>query len=152
MPEPASAAESATPKVSQDEGATEWEVGGLHLSVAFRHEDGATLRVFGRRPEGWKEILRFDDFIEGPHYHVAVDRPIIPVDRATLGDPMEFYVAQMRDHVGELLTDAGFSDVADAADLEAVRADAGHIRQELIDCVPDGYERVPGVGLQRTGA
>ncbi|MBO0693376.1 MAG: hypothetical protein J2P58_10810 [Acidimicrobiaceae bacterium] len=139
-------------KVSQDPGATEWEVGGLHLSVAFRRADGATLRVFGRTAGGWKEMLRFDDFIDTPHYHVSIDRPIIPVDRATLGDPMEFFVSQVRDHIGELLVEAGFADVAAKADLRAVAADADRIRRQMIDCVPEGYERVPGVGLQRVGA
>lgn len=137
-------------KVSQDPGATEWEVGGLHLSVAFRREDGATLRVFGHRAEGWKEMLRFDDFVEGPHYHVSIERPIIPVDRDSVGDPMEFYVSQVRDHLPELLVEAGFADVAAEADLGAVAADSGRIRQEMIDCVPEGFERVPGVGLRRT--
>jgi len=139
-------------KVSQDPGATEWEVGGLHLSVAFRRDDGATLRVFGRRPEGWKEMLRFDDFIDSPHYHVSIDKPIIPFDRSKYGDPMEFYVREIRTHLGQLLIEAGFADVAANADLPAVSADAERIRREMIDCVPEGYERVPGVGLRRVPA
>jgi hypothetical protein len=139
-------------KVSQDPGATEWEVGGLHLSVAFRRADGATLRVFGRTADGWTEMLRFDDFVEGPHYHIGFERPIIPVDRVATGDPMEFFVGEIRDRIPDLLVEAGFADVAAEADLGAVAADAGRIRKEMVDCVPDGYERVPGVGLQRNAA
>ena len=152
MTEPAKGGPSSVTRVSQDPGATEWEVGGLHLSVAFRRDDGATLRVFGRTAKGWTEMLRFDDFIEGPHYHVSIDRPIIPFDRATRGDPMEFYVSEVRDHLPELLVEAGFADVAAEADLDAVAADADRIRKEMIDCVPDGYQRVPGIGLQRSEA
>lgn len=127
-------------------------MGGLHLSVAFRRDDGATLRVFGRTDEGWKEMLRFDDFIDSPHYHVSIDKPIIPFDRAKYGDPMEYFVSEIRNHIGQLLIEAGFADVAARADLDAVAADAERIRREMIDCVPEGYERVPGVGLRRTPA
>jgi hypothetical protein len=140
------------PHVSSDPGATEWDVGGLHLTVSFRRADGATLRVFGPTAGGWTEMLRFDDFIDEPHHHVPAHAEPFMFDRAARGEPLDWFVAQVRDHLEELLTAAGFAEVLPRVDLPAVAADAEQIRKAMIDCVPDGYLRVPGIGLQRAGA
>jgi len=136
--------------VSNTTTPTEWDCGGLRFAVSFRGP-GATLRVSGRVDGEWQELLRFDDFIEQPHYHVPASGDAIMFDRE-LGEPLEFYVEQLRDHLGELLTEAGYEEVAADVDLRAVSQDADHIRAAMIDVVPDGYTRVPGVGLQRVGS
>ena len=137
--------------MSDTSTSTEWECGGLRFAVSFRGP-GATLRVSGRVDGQWEEVLRFDDFIEQPHYHVPASGDAIMVDREAVGAPLDFYVAQLRDHLGELLTDAGYESVAADVDLRAVSEDAERIRDAMIECVPDGYVRVPGVGLQRVGS
>src|ERR1700676_4313782 len=71
------------------QGPQEFEFGGLRFNVAFRGEAGATLRVDGRVNGEWKELLRFDDFVDTPHYHAPADAAQINVDRAAHGDPME---------------------------------------------------------------
>jgi hypothetical protein len=129
---------------------TEWECGGLRFAVSFRGP-GATLRVSGRVDGQWEELLRFDDFVEQPHYHVPASGDAIMFDR-TLGDPLAFYVEQLRDHLGELLAEAGYAGVAADVDLRAVSEGAERIRTAMIDCVPEGFTRVPGVGLQRVGS
>jgi len=108
-------------------------------------------RKSGRVDGEWQELLRFDDFIEQPHYHVPASGDAIMFDRE-LGEPLEFYVEQLRDHLGELLTEAGYEEVAADVDLRAVSRDADRIRAAMIEVVPDGYTRVPGVGLQRVGS
>lgn len=128
----------------------EWEVGGLGFSVSFR-SPGATLRVYGSVDGERKELLRFDDFVDNPHYHVPAENHPISFDRATLGEPLDWFVTQIRDHLGDLLTEAGFAEVRDRVDLGAVAADAERVRQAMVDCVPQGYVRVEGVGLQRAG-
>jgi hypothetical protein len=138
---------SDTP-VSHDPGATEWDAGGLRLSVSFRRADGATLRVFGPVDGSWTELLRFDDFIDQPHHHVPAMGEPIPFNRAALGEPLAWFVAQVRDHLGEMLVAGGFSDLLSDLDVAEAAAQADRIRQEMIDCVPEGYTRVPGVGLQ----
>jgi hypothetical protein len=134
--------------LASDVGATEWEVGGLRFSVSFRGP-GATLRVFGDTAGVRTELLRFDDFVEGPHYHVPAAGDPIQYDRATLGEPLDWIVTQVRDHLAELLTAAGFTDVLAGVDVGAVAASAERIRKAMVDCVPAGYVRVDGVGLQR---
>jgi hypothetical protein len=98
------------------------------------------------------ELLRFDDFVDGPHYHVPADGPQITFDEAELGEPLAWFVAQIRDNLKEMLTTAGFSDVLAVVDAQAVADNAATIRKMMEDCVPAGYVRNPGVGLRRAPA
>jgi hypothetical protein len=66
-----------------------------------------------------------------------------------VGDPLDWYVGQLKDHLEEMLTDGGFRNVLSVVDLGAVTEQVGDIRQMMVDCVPTGYVRTPGVGLQR---
>jgi hypothetical protein len=61
-------------------------------------------------------------------------------------------VHQISDHLEEFLTAAGFEAVLPAVDTAAVASSAERIRTAMIECVPDGYVRVAGVGLQRASA
>ena len=131
---------------------TDIDLGGLRFSVSFRGEAGATLRVSGDVAGKSEELLRFDDFIDAPHYHVPAAGDAIMVDRDTQGDPLELYITELRDHLGELLVTAGYADVIPEVDLGAVRDGADRIRQAMIDCVPEGFNRVAGVGLRRASA
>jgi hypothetical protein len=133
-------------------GETELDFGGLNFAVSFRGNAGATLRLSGPVGGAQKELLRFDDFVESPHYHVPADGPATMFDRTTLGDPLDWFVSQISDHLEELLTAAGFSEVLPDVDIGAVGANAGSIRKAMEDCVPEGYVRVPGFGLQRSDA
>src|ERR1700680_3112134 len=133
-------------------GETELDFGGLNFAVSFRGNAGATLRLSGPVGGAQKELLRFDDFVESPHYHVPADGPATMFDRTTLGDPLDWFVSQISDHLAELLTAAGFSEVLPDVDIGAVGANAGSIRKAMEDCVPEGYVRVPGFGLRRSDA
>ena len=128
------------------------ECGGLSFEATFRAPAGATLRVSGELDGQPTELFRFDDFIEGPHYHVPADGPAIAFDRAQLGEPLAWYVSQLRDHLAELLTEAGFSRLVPDIDFRAVAEHADDITQAMTACVPDGYSREPGVGLRMSPA
>ena len=127
------------------------DYGGLQFGVSFRGP-GATLRVNGDVGGEPTELLRFDDFIEQPHYHVPASADAIMFDREKLGEPLAFYIAQIRDNLGPLLAEAGYGDVLPTIDLKVVSEHAGDIQKAMEDCVPDGYVRVAGVGLQKVGA
>ena len=127
------------------------DYGGLTFGVSFRGP-GATLRVNGDVAGESTELLRFDDFIEQPHYHVPASADAIMFDRNALGEPLAWYIAQIRDNLGDLLTTAGYGDVVPTLDLKAISEHAGDIQQAMEDCVPAGYVRVPGVGLQKADA
>jgi hypothetical protein len=131
--------------------ATELDIGGLQFEASFRGA-GATLRLFGPIGGQKTELLRFDDFIDQPHYHVPSEGDAIMFDRARLGEPLDWFIAQIRDHLEELLTTAGYAEVLPRVDLTAVTDNAERIRKAMADCVPEGYVRVPGLGLQRIEA
>ena len=126
------------------------EYGGLRFEASFRTPAGATLRVSGYVEGHETELLRFDDFIERPHYHIPADGDPIPFDRAALGDPLAWFVSQLRDRLAELLAQAGYARILSDVDLDAVTEHAEDIRKAMEACVPDGYVRVPGVGLRRS--
>ena len=138
---------SSSPKASEPRVV---DCGGLQFEASFRAPAGATLRVFGEVDGDLTELLRFDDFIEGPHYHVPATGDPRPFDQALLGEPLAWYVSQIRDHLAELLDEAGFTQVLAKVDLDTVTRHAENIRVAMEACLPDGYVRVPGVGLQRS--
>ncbi len=142
---------SPQPRTSADGREMELDVGGLHFTASFRGA-GATLRVYGPAGGRLKELLRFDDFVDAPHYHVPADDPPIDFDPAQLGEPLAWFVAQIRDHLGEMLTTAGFGDLLPVVDLKAVADNAERVRKMMVDCVPPGYVRALGVGLRRADA
>jgi hypothetical protein len=69
-------------------------------------------------------------------------------DRAN-GDPLEWYLAQIGGNLTALLTDGGYGDIVPTVDMAAVSASMDQLRGAMHECVPDGFIRVPGVGLQR---
>ncbi|HEV8298776.1 MAG TPA: hypothetical protein VGQ20_15825, partial [Acidimicrobiales bacterium] len=125
-----------------------FEYGGLRFDVAFRGSAGATLRVDGQVDGQWKELLRFDDFVDVPHFHAPADADQIEFDR-TNGEPLEWYLSQIRDHLAEWLTKSGFAAVLPDVDTAEVAANVDTLREAMYSCVPAGFVRVPGVGLQR---
>ena len=126
--------------------------GGLRFEATFRAPAGATLRVSGEVDGHMTELLRFDDFIEGPHYHAPAGGDPIPFDQAALGEPLTWFISQVRDHLGELLAEAGYARILSDVDLHAIAEHGEDIRKAMEACVPDGYVRVPGVGLRRSSA
>jgi hypothetical protein len=124
------------------------ECGGLRFEATFRAPVGATLRVSGNVDGQVTDLVRFDDFIEAPHYHVPASAPAIAFDRTELGEPLAWYVSQLRDHLSELLTQAGFARLLPQVDIGEVAKHADDITRAMNECVPDGYERVPGHGLR----
>ena len=144
-----SMAEAARPSSEAARPSSErFAFGGLEFDVAFRGTVGATLRVDGTVDGELKELLRFDDFVGVPHYHAPADAEQINFDRAN-GDPLEWYIAQIRDHLADWLTSSGFGDVVPTIDVAKISANAGTLRAAMEDCVPAGFVRVPGVGLQQ---
>jgi hypothetical protein len=125
------------------------DIGELRFSASFRAPAGATLRVSAKFDGGWRELLRFDDFVEQPHFHVPASGEATMVDREVTGAPLDLFITQLRDHLHELLVQGGFAEILETIDLDAVTNSVGRIRQAMIDVVPDGYARVTGVGLQR---
>jgi len=113
---------------------------------------GVSIHVFGRQDGEDRELVRFDCFLEDPHYHYISWRDhsneMIHVDPVALGDPVEFALDCIERRLPALLTRAGASDVAAEIDepavreiLPAVRAEAARLRAaEAADGERDGRE------------
>ena len=124
-----------------------YEFGGLRFVVSS-NDYGANLAVFGDLGKGWVELIRFQDYVDDPHYHVPVGG-WYAFDRAAHGEPLEWWLTQLRDHLADWLTESGFADQLANIDVDAVGANLGRVEQAMIDCVPDAYARVPGHGIRR---
>jgi hypothetical protein len=101
------------------------ELGGLRFDVLRREvdEDGGTsIEVFGDVNGQAQQVLRFDCFRKDPHYHMPPSAPgQLRLDPAQVGDPLEWALAQTRDHLPEMLRKAGFEELSQTVDAEALR-------------------------------
>jgi hypothetical protein len=133
-----------------DPAGSRLDIGGLTFETSFRAPNGATLRVYGDTDGTRTELLRFDDFVDGPHYHLPGAGPSVAFDRDKLGDPLNWVVGQIQTNLPALLTEAGYAAILPDVDVAAVSDGADRVKQAMEACVPDGYVRVPEIGLQRT--
>src|SRR5262245_34225484 len=107
----------------------EVEQGGVRVGVRRRElgvDGGYTLEVSGSIGGERAELLRFDLFRRGPHYHVPASNPEpIDLDPARDGDPLEFALACLRERLAPLLAQAGFPEIARAVEALPRAALAG---------------------------
>jgi hypothetical protein len=84
-------------------------------------DSGVSIHVFGGDGH---EYLRFDCFVDGPHYHYirpnAETQRIVAIDRAASGDPLAWTLSCLRGRLQPMLSEAGGSMWAEAADPRAV--------------------------------
>ena len=80
----------------------------------------------------------------------------MPSRSTSIGPPsasrLAWYIAQIRDHLPEWLEKSGFADVVPAVDMDEVARNIDKVEKAMRDCVPEGFVRVPGVGIQRVTA
>ena len=103
-------------------------VGALSFAVEYRHvgeEQGPSVHVFGEVDGAEEEILRFDCFDRTPHYHYGfsyIDQPQVLMDRAAIGDPLEWVCSRIGTRLPMMLEKAQAGHLAagcDAAQLDA---------------------------------
>ena len=105
--------------------------GGMHFD-----DYGATLHVCGAA-DGL-EYLRFDCFENEPHYHYIEQgvgaNVVVRIDELAVGDPIEFSLACVADHLPEMLRNCGVADLADevAGQLDTVRAGVDVVRELMV--------------------
>lgn len=79
-----------------------------HFDIAF-DDHGASLHVCGA--DDGLEYLRFDCFEHEPHYHyIEHDKGanvIVRIDEVAVGDPIDFTLRCVREHLPEMLDNAG---------------------------------------------
>jgi hypothetical protein len=124
-----------------------YEAGGLRFVVSS-NDYGANLAVFGDLGNGSVELIRFQDYVDDPHYHAPVGGRY-SFDRSAMGDPLEWWMTQLRERLAELLEASGFADLVVSVDFAAVAASLDRVERAMTECLPPGYERVRGFGVRR---
>jgi hypothetical protein len=124
------------------------EFGGLRLEVYFTGNFGASVIVFATaRPE--IEMLRFDDFVDVPHYHAPGDDPHpTNLDVAEVGEPREFFLNYLAEKLPTVLDQIGFGDIIETLDFAEIARHLDAVRASLNTVLPDGFFRAPGTSLQ----
>jgi hypothetical protein len=85
---------------------------------------GVSLHVSGEQDGEWREFLRFDCFVEDPHYHYvswrAKANEMIQLDPVADGDPLAWALERIRTRLPQMLARAGAADVAACIDFAAL--------------------------------
>ena len=125
------------------------EFGGVRFEIYYTRYFGSSTRLFGKVKDEWVEMLRFDDFVGVPHYHAPADNDdAIMLDVTTVGEPMAFYLDTISTKLPEVLPKIGFGEVLPSIDLDRVKANLELVRYAMSSCLPEGFSRVRGQGLQ----
>ena len=101
--------------------------GPIKFGLEYRDElndQGLCLHALGEVDGEDVEILRFDCFDHVPHYHYGPlkKNERLMLDKTTEGDPLEWTLDQLRTRLPEMYRRAGYDDLADSADADALSA------------------------------
>ena len=117
------------------------ELGGLRFVVLHRaigDDGGVTIEVFGDVEDRSVQVLRFDCFNKGPHFHHAPGsgREQEPLDPAVVGNGLDWAMEQIRNHIPEMLKTAGYDQLAGAVDQQALSTGWTRVRDAVAATVP----------------
>src|SRR6476661_217213 len=110
-----------------DTGARDIEVGGVRINIEYRQfggDRGPSLRVYGDADGQSVQLLRFDCFENDPHYHYDPEgrddhRKLSPEE---VPDPVAWTLAQLSGNLVSMIRTAGYEEIADRVDGDAVTA------------------------------
>jgi hypothetical protein len=123
----------------------ELQFGGLKFEVYYTRYFGPTTRVFGTQNDEWVEMLRFDDFVDVPHYHAPAESDVaIMLDVPTQGEPIEFYMDVLSSKLPETISPLGFGDVLPTIDRQVVIQNLPTLRAAMSSVLPEGFNRTKG--------
>ena len=109
--------------------------GAIEPVVLF-DDRGATLHVLGA--DDGLEHLRFDCFEQEPHYHYIdqrdVGNTVVRIDELAVGDPIEFSLACVEQHLPDMLTNCNVPALADEVKgrMAEVRAAMTQVRELML--------------------
>jgi hypothetical protein len=97
---------------------------------------GVSIHVFGTEDGEEREFLRFDCFVEDPHYHYISWRErrneMLHMDAVATGDPVDFALGCIERRLPALLERAGAVDVAQAVDADSLLRVIPQLRSEAM--------------------
>ena len=94
------------------------------LEAAVLDDRGVSLHVVGLVDGVLREVLRFDCFVEDPHYHYVSWREkaneVLHLDPVADGDPLAWALERLRSRLPQMLARAGAPELARAVDARAI--------------------------------
>ena len=110
---------AAASQLEAAQGETRGETRGLD-------DRGVALHVCGEQDGVWRELLRFDCFVEDPHYHYVSWRDraneMLHLDPSADGDPLAWALERIRTRLPQMLVRAGAVDVAGRVESSRLEA------------------------------
>jgi len=89
-------------------------------------DSGVSLHIFGGSGEQAREYLRFDCFIEEPHYHYvgwsSKSNEVLQIDPVADGDALAWALERVRTRLPQMLMRAGAADIAAQVDPLLIEA------------------------------
>lgn len=118
-----------------------FQAGNVWLSVRYRRfggDEGYDIRVYATVEGMPRQLLRFDCFKYQPHYHYD---PLGRDERIELAgydmtDAIQWTLKKLSYHLPEMLTQAGYPQVAAQVDIGLVRDVVGRLEQHLTSALP----------------
>ncbi len=116
----------------------EFESGGVQVIVEARRggqgDWGATFRIIGKDGDKKVETLRFDCFMNRPHYHYApgAKSETHNIDKAKTPNPLGWVMNQLRTELPAMIQHAGFAEIARAVDQSAVAKDLARLEPDIV--------------------
>src|SRR5918999_4454263 len=116
-------------------------VGGLRFNVRYSKTNtdrGPSLRIYGDAEGKPVQLLRFDCFEQGPHFHYDPEgkNNQLRMDKTKVSDPIAWSMDYLRGNVTSLVRLAGYSELADQLDEGVLTAALPTVEKALRDSIP----------------
>jgi hypothetical protein len=126
--------------------------GGLRFHVAYRKANtdrGPSLRIYGDVEGKPVQLLRFDCFENGPHFHYDPEgkNNQLRMDKTRVSDPIAWSMDYLRGNVTSLIRIAGYGALADQLDEGALTAALPTVEKALRDSIPADTPELQASGL-----
>ncbi len=127
-------------------------VGGLRFNVRYSKTNadrGPSLRIYGDVEGKPVQLLRFDCFEQGPHFHYDPEgkNNQLRMDKTKVSDPIAWSMDYLRGNVASLVRIAGYSGLADQLDEETLTAALPTVEKALRDSIPAESPKLEASGL-----
>jgi hypothetical protein len=115
----------------------EFSLGPLRVIVDYRRTDvdeGPSIRVLGTEAGQLRQVLRFDCFVEDPHYHYdpdGCDELHHMLDEG-IAEPIEWTVQCLERNLPEMIRRAGFGTLADQVKRSSLEQHLAVIREAMM--------------------
>ena len=121
-------------------GALKFQI--LHRIVIVDDEEdhGASIDVHGPVDGKETELIKFDCFEKGPHYHAPASSKPVDLDPAKFGDGRDWVFGVIRDSLPEMLASAGYADLSRTIDRELLARHWTEVRDAVLETTPASYD------------